>query len=68
MLMNTSIHLIGPMKKKLPTKNYFYSLLNDEHISDTQHVHAIKVITTEQLQFFLRNDHLNKAGHNSKTI
>ena len=31
------------MKKKLPTKDDFYSILNDEHISDTQYVYAIKV-------------------------
>ena len=30
-------------EKKLPNKDDFYNILNDEHISDTQHVHAIKV-------------------------
>ena len=30
-------------EKKLPNKNNFYSILNDERISDTQYVHAIKV-------------------------
>ena len=30
-------------EKKLPNKDDFYSILNDEHISDTQYVHAIKV-------------------------
>ena len=30
-------------EKKLPNKGDFYSTLNDEHISDTQYVHAIKV-------------------------
>ena len=28
---------------KLPNKDNFYSISNDEHISDTQYVHAIKV-------------------------
>ena len=28
-------------EKKLPNKDDFYSILNDEHISDTQYVHAI---------------------------
>ena len=31
-------------EKKLPTKDDFCSILNDEHISDTQYVHAIKYI------------------------
>ena len=30
-------------EKKLPNKDDFYSILNDEHISDTQYVHAIKL-------------------------
>ena len=30
-------------EKKLPNKDDFYSILNDEHMSDTQYVHAIKV-------------------------
>ena len=29
-------------KTKLPTKDDFYSILNDEHISDTQYLHTIK--------------------------
>ena len=29
--MITLIHLIGSMKKKLPTKDDFYSILNNEH-------------------------------------
>ena len=33
-------------EKKLPNKDDFYSILNDEHISDTQYVHAIKVWKT----------------------
>ena len=28
-------------EKKLPNKDDFYSILNDEHISDTQYVDAI---------------------------
>ena len=36
-------------EKKLPTKDDFYSILNDEHISDTQYVHAIKVWNTFKL-------------------
>ena len=35
---------------KLPTKDDFYSLLNDEHISDTQYVNAIKVRNTFKLK------------------
>ena len=30
-------------EQKLPNKGDFYSILNDEHISDTQYIHAIKV-------------------------
>ena len=30
-------------EKKLPNKDDFYSILNDEHISDTQYEHASKV-------------------------
>ena len=30
-------------EKKLPNKDDLYCILNDEHISDTQYVHAIKV-------------------------
>ena len=33
-------------EKKLPNKDNLYSILNDEHISDTQYVHAIKVWKT----------------------
>ena len=33
-------------EKKLPNKDDFYSILNDEHISDTQYVHAINVWMT----------------------
>ena len=36
-------------EKKLPNKDDFYSILNDEHISDTQYVHAIKVWKTFKL-------------------
>ena len=37
-------------EKKLPNKDNFYSILNDEHISDTQYVHAIKVWKTFKLK------------------
>ena len=37
-------------EKKLPNKNDFYSILNDESISDTQYVHAIKVWKTFKLK------------------
>ena len=37
-------------EKKLPNKDDFYSILNDEHISDTQYVHAIKVSNTFKLK------------------
>ena len=38
-------------EKKLPNKDDFCSiLLNDEHISDTQHVHAIRVWNTFKLK------------------
>ena len=37
-------------EKKLPNKNGFYSILNDEHISDTLYVHAIKVWKTFKLK------------------
>ena len=37
-------------EKKLPTEDDFYSILNDEHISDTQNVHAIKVWNTFKLK------------------
>ena len=30
-------------ENKLPNKDDFYSILNNEHISDTQYVEAIKV-------------------------
>ena len=33
-------------EKKLPNKDDFYSILNSEHISDTQYVHAIRVWKT----------------------
>ena len=33
-------------EKKLPNKDDFCSILNNEHISDTQYVHAIKVWKT----------------------
>ena len=36
-------------EKKLPTKDDFYSILNDERISYTQYVHAIKVWNTFKL-------------------
>ena len=37
-------------EKKLPTKEDSYSILNDEHISDTEYVHAIKVWNTFNLK------------------
>ena len=37
-------------EKKLPNKDYFYSILNDEHISDTQYVYAIKVCMAFKLK------------------
>ena len=37
-------------KKKLPNKGDFYGILNDEHISDTQYVRAIKVWNTFKLK------------------
>ena len=37
-------------EKKLSNKNNFYSTLNDEHISDTQYVHAVKVWKTFKLK------------------
>ena len=38
------------IEKKLPNKDDFYSMVNDEHISDTQYVHAIKVWKTFKLK------------------
>ena len=37
-------------EKKLPNKDDIYSILNDEHISDTQCVDAIKVWNTSKLK------------------
>ena len=37
-------------KRKLPNKDDFYSILNDEHISDMQYVYAIKVWNTFKLK------------------
>ena len=37
-------------EKKLTNKDDFYSMLNNEHISDTQYVHAIKVWKTFKLK------------------
>ena len=37
-------------EKKLPDKDDVYSTLNDEHISDTKYVHAIKVWNTFKLK------------------
>ena len=36
--------------KKLPNKDDFYSILNDEHISDMQYVHEIEVWNTFKLK------------------
>ena len=36
-------------ENKLPNKGDFYSILNDEHISDEQYTHAIKVWNTFKL-------------------
>ena len=33
-------------EKKLPNKDDFYSILNDDHIFETQYVHAMKVWKT----------------------
>ena len=48
-------------EKKLPNKDDdFYSMLNDEHISDKQHVHVIKVWNTFKLKnmgdLYLKSD------------
>ena len=55
-------------EKKLPNKDDFYSILNDEHISDTQYVHAIKVWKTFKLKnmreyhnLYLKSDVLSLA-------
>ena len=48
----TWIRLISSVKK-LPNKDDFYSILNDEHTQythDTQYVHAIKVWSTFNLK------------------
>ena len=37
-------------EEKLPTKDDFYSLLNDEHTSHAQYVHAVKVWNTFKLK------------------
>ena len=37
-------------EKKFPNKGDFYSILNYEHISDTQYIHAIKVWNTFKLK------------------
>ena len=37
-------------EKKLPNKDNFYSILNNEHISDMQYVYAIKVWNTFKLK------------------
>ena len=56
-------------ENKLPNKDDFYSILNNEHISDTQYVHAIKVWKTfklknmgEYLDLYLKSDILLSAG------
>ena len=50
MKQKVSIHMMNSFKrfseKKLPKKDNFYSILNNEHISDMQHVYAIKVWST----------------------
>ena len=48
--MITWIHLTRFSEKKLPNKDDFYSILNDEHISDKQYVHAIEVWKTFKLK------------------
>ena len=37
-------------EKKLPNKDDFHSKLNDEHMSDTLYLHAIKVWNTFKLK------------------
>ena len=45
-------------KTELPNKNEFYSLLNDEHISDEQYDHAKKVWKTFKIENMGRYDDL----------
>ena len=54
--------------KKLSNKDDFYSILNDQHISDAQYVHAIKVWKTFKLKnmgeyhdLYLKSDVLSLA-------
>ena len=61
-------------EKKLPNKGDFYSILNDEHISDTQYVHAIKVWKTFKLKnmgeyhdLYLKSDVLDVFENFRKT-
>ena len=56
-------------ENKLPNKDDFYSILSDEHIFDTQYVHAIKVWKTFKLKnigeyhdLCLKSDVLFTAG------
>ena len=45
-LMITWIHLKDSVRRNYQIKDDFYSILNVEHISDAQYVHAIKVWKT----------------------
>ena len=49
MQLKYGIHLVKEYGK-ISTKEDFYSILNEVHISDTQYVHAIKVWNTFKLK------------------